>query len=177
MQGVNRSQRVAGVEELTVHTHVDNRGTLARWHDQPMMVAQANATTSPRGVIRGIHYAMHPQAKRVTCVHGAVLDVAVDLRVGSPTFGEVDVFLLNDQNRRAVHIPAGVGHGFQVITGTATVVYLLTEPHTPDLERSVNPLDPALGINWPVDEPTLSDRDKAAPTLHVALESELLPGY
>jgi len=146
-------------------------------------VAQVNCSVSRRGVIRGIHYADVPpgQAKYVTCVAGAILDVVVDLRVGSPSFGTWEAVRLDDESRRALFLAEGLGHGFQVLSDTATVLYLCSTPYASGREHGVSPLDPAIGIGWLIesedDAPVLSDKDAAAPPLHEALRAGQLPRY
>ena len=114
---------------------------------------------------------------RVIAVRGAVLDVIVDLRVGSPTFGKWEGVRLDDVDRRSVYVPEGLGHGFCALTDDATLSYVCSETYNPATEHSVHPLDPDLGIDWPAEAPQLSDRDAVAPTLAEALERGLLPSY
>lgn len=147
-------------------------------------VAQVNCSVSRRGVIRGIHYADVPpgQAKYVSCVRGAVLDVVVDLRAGSPGFGSWEAVRLDDADRRCLFVAEGLGHGFMALSGEATVLYLCSTPYAPGREHGVNPLDPALGISWPLagldgGSPVLSEKDAAAPALSQALDAGLLPRY
>jgi dTDP-4-dehydrorhamnose 3,5-epimerase len=152
-----------------------------------MEVAQANCSVSRRGVIRGIHFADVPpgQAKYVTCVSGAVLDVVVDLREGSPDFGKWEAVRLDDASRRAVFIAEGLGHGFMALTDEATVLYLCSTPYTPGREHGVHPLDPRIGIGWkpdgepllPEKDAVLSPKDAAAPPLEEALRAGQLPAY
>ncbi|MBM7786973.1 dTDP-4-dehydrorhamnose 3,5-epimerase [Tenggerimyces flavus] len=141
-------------------------------------VAQANCSVSARGVVRGLHYADVPpsQAKLVTCVRGAVLDVVVDLRVGSPTYRRWEFVELNEATRRSVYVGEGLGHGFVSLTDDATVIYLCSSPYTPEREHAVSPFDPDLAIPWPREvEPILSDKDAAA--LSLAEAEGLLPRY
>jgi dTDP-4-dehydrorhamnose 3,5-epimerase len=146
-------------------------------------VAQSNCSVSRKGVIRGVHYADVPpgQAKYVTCVAGAGLDVIVDIRVGSPTFGKWEAVPLDGTGRRAVFISEGLGHAFMALSDQATLLYLCSTPFAPGREHGVNPLDPALGIGWPLDDaggtPLLSPKDAAAPTLEEALRAGQLPAY
>ena len=102
-------------------------------------------------MVRGIHFADVPpgQAKYVTCIRGAVLDVIVDIRVGSPTFGQWEGVRLDDVDRRAVYLAEGLGHGFCALTDDATLTYLCSETYNPTGEHAVHPLDPELGIEWP----------------------------
>ncbi|MBO0789043.1 MAG: dTDP-4-dehydrorhamnose 3,5-epimerase family protein, partial [Actinobacteria bacterium] len=143
-------------------------------------VAQANCSVSHRGVIRGVHFADVPpgQAKYVTCVSGAVFDVVVDLRAGSPTFARWEPVQLDDQARRAVYLAEGLGHAFMARSDQATVLYLCTTPYAPGREHGVHPLDPGIGIGWPdVADAVLSGKDAAAPALADALAQGLLPDY
>jgi dTDP-4-dehydrorhamnose 3,5-epimerase len=133
-----------------------------------------------------VHFADVPpsQAKWVTCLHGAVVDVAVDIRVGSPTFGQWEAVELDDADRRAVYLSEGLGHAFMSVQDGSVVSYLCSTPYAPEREHGVHPLDPALGINWPTRtrdgapmEPILSGKDAAAPTLAEAERQGLLPSY
>ncbi len=135
---------------------------------------------SQRGVVRGIHFSDVPpgQAKYVTCASGAIIDVVVDLRVGSPGFGRWQAVRLDDESRHALYIGEGLGHAFVALSDRATVLYLCSTPYAPSREHGVHPLDPAIGIAWPDDLDTvLSDKDAAAPSLAEAQESGLLPAY
>jgi dTDP-4-dehydrorhamnose 3,5-epimerase len=155
-------------------------GPLAKVVGHELAVAQVNCSVSHRGVLRGIHAATVPpsQAKYVTCVRGAVLDVVVDIRVGSPTFGRYDAVRLDEPDRRAVYLSEGLGHGFLALTDDATVLYLCSTPYNPAGEFGVQPFDPAIGIEWPADvPPILSGKDETAPTLAEAADAGLLPRY
>lgn len=183
-----RPMSIPGAFEVTPVQHRDSRGTFLEWYrfdklaeavGHPLDLAQANLSTSARGVVRGIHYADVPpgQAKYVTCVAGAVLDVVVDIRVGSPSFGRWEGVRLDDEERRAVYLAEGLGHGFCAITETATVAYLCSSTYRPGHEHGLDPLDPALGIEWPTDAPLLSDKDAEAPGLATAQTSGGLPEW
>lgn len=183
-----RPLSIEGAFEITPVQHGDDRGRFLEWYrfDQlaeavghPLDLAQANLSTSAAGVVRGVHFADVPpgQAKYVTCVSGAVLDVIVDLRVGSPAFGSWEAVRLDDSDRRAVYLAEGLGHAFCSLTEGATVAYLCSATYRPGHEHGVHPLDPELGIAWPVAEPVLSAKDAAAPTLAEAGSKGLLPGY
>jgi dTDP-4-dehydrorhamnose 3,5-epimerase len=181
-----------GIEGAWVYTpqvHSDDRGSFAEAFrgaefaadlGYRLDVAQANCSVSRRGVIRGIHYADVPpgQAKYVTCVAGAILDVVVDLRTGSPSFGKWEAVQLDAGTRGAVFLAEGLGHAFMALTDDATALYLCSTPYAPGREHGVDPRDPAIGIAWPLDtEPVLSEKDAAAPTLDEALRAGLLPSY
>ena len=128
---------------------------------------QDNESLSTYGVIRGLHYQKgeHAQAKLVRVLEGAVLDVAVDLRVGSPTFGRHAAVLLTGENRRQLFIPKGFAHGFAVLSDRARFAYKCDAFYAPESEGSVNALDPELGIDWPipVEERRFSAKDRRAP--------------
>lgn len=167
----------------------DSRGSFHEWFKaadftdaagHSLQLAQANCSVSSLGTLRGIHFADVPpgQAKYVKCVRGAVLDVVVDIRVGSPTYRQWEAVRLDDVDHRAVYLSEGLGHAFMALTDDATVVYLCSEGYAPGREHGVNPLDPALAIEWPEGiTPLLSDKDAAAPTLAEAEASGLLPLY
>ncbi|MFF5025136.1 dTDP-4-dehydrorhamnose 3,5-epimerase [Streptomyces collinus] len=167
----------------------DERGSFHEWYrgaefreatGYDLTLAQANCSVSRRGVLRGVHFADVPpgQAKYVTCVRGAVLDVVVDVRVGSPTFGRWEAVRLDDDTRHAVFLAEGLGHAFMALTDDATVVYVCSAGYAPGREHGVHPLDPGLGIPWPEGvEPVMSAKDAEAPTLAEAERSGLLPGY
>ena len=178
---------VPGAWEVTTRQLRDSRGvfleqfkaaTLEEATGRRLDLAQVNLSVSARGVLRGLHFADTPpgQAKYVTCVAGAVLDVVVDLRVGSAAFGTWAAVRLDDVDRRAVFVSEGLGHAFMALSETAVVSYLCSTPYAPGREHGVHPLDPAIGIGWPADvPPLLSDKDAAAPTLAEAREQGLLP--
>ncbi|WRZ94815.1 dTDP-4-dehydrorhamnose 3,5-epimerase [Streptomyces sp. NBC_01007] len=180
------------VEGAWVHeprVFADHRGSFHEWFagadfrravGRHLGLAQANCSVSRPGVLRGIHFADVPpgQAKYVTCVRGAVLDVVADIRTGSPTFGQWEAVRLDDESHRCVYLSEGLGHAFLALASESTVVYLCSEGYTPRAEHGVHPLDTTLGIDWPVDRDLLlSDKDAAAPTLAEAARGGLLPSY
>ena len=149
----------------------------------PLHVAQANTSVSRRGVLRGLHYADVPpgQAKYVQCAGGAMLDVVVDLRVGSPTFGVWDAVRLDDENHHAVYLPEGVGHAFLALAEHTVASYLCSTPYNPPAEHGIDPLDPDLALPWalhlPRGELILSEKDAAAPRLADARRDGALPTW
>ncbi|MET8419174.1 dTDP-4-dehydrorhamnose 3,5-epimerase family protein [Streptomyces sp. NPDC005134] len=167
----------------------DSRGSFHEWFRRSdlndaaghgLQLAQANFSVSSRGTLRGIHFADVPpsQAKYVRCVRGVVLDVIVDIRVGSPTYKQWEAVRLDDVVHHAVYVAEGLGHSFMALTDDTAVVYLCSEGYAPGRERGINPLDPELGIEWPEGvTPLLSDKDAAAPSLAKAEEQGLLPSY
>ena len=184
-----RELGIAGAWEFTPRQWTDPRGVFLEWFKaevfekatgRSLVVAQANQSVSAKGTLRGVHFADVPpsQAKYVYCPWGAVLDVIVDIRVGSPTFGTHDSVRLDAIDRRAVFVPEGFGHAFIALSDDATVTYLVSEPFAPNREHGIDPMDPALALPWPTDiAPLLSDKDSAAPSLAEAEASGLLPRY
>jgi dTDP-4-dehydrorhamnose 3,5-epimerase len=127
---------------------------------------QDNVAYSRRGVLRGLHLQHpRPQAKLVSVMRGTVLDVAVDVRVGSPTFGRWASAELSDENHHQIYIPRGFAHGVLVLSDDAIVAYKCSDYYAPDAELCVRWNDPAIGITWPIAEPIVSTRDASAPLL------------
>lgn len=130
---------------------------------------QDNESKSDRGVVRGLHYQLNPfaQAKLVRVVLGAVYDVALDLRVGSPTYGKWFGIELNETNKRQLFVPRGFAHGFSVLSETAVFSYKCDNVYNKEAERAINPFDPQLGIDWQLNETEwkVSDKDRIAPML------------
>jgi dTDP-4-dehydrorhamnose 3,5-epimerase len=145
----------------------------------PFTLKQMNISSSRAGTVRGIHFADVPpsQAKYVQCFSGRILDVVVDIRVGSPTFGQWDAIELDDVSRRGLYISEGLGHAFCALSDEVTVGYLCSEPYSPSREHGIHPTDPALDLPWPDLDVVLSPKDAGAPTLAEALEAGLLPRY
>lgn len=188
-----RELSIAGAFEVTPRVHGDDRGSFLEWFradrfaeatGHRFTLAQANASVSAAGTLRGIHFADLPpgQAKWVTCLRGAAVDVVVDIRVGSTTYGLWEVVSLDDSDRRAVYLSEGLGHGFMALEDDCVVSYLCSAPYAPGREHGVHPLDPAIGISWPSAgrdgaslAPRLSDKDAQAPTLAEAEQAGLLP--
>lgn len=180
---------IPGAFSITPAQHGDDRGLFLEWFRADLLAeatghrlatVQANLSRSRRGVVRGVHFAQLPvsQAKYVTCVSGAVLDVVVDVRTGSPTFGRSVAVRLDDADRRAVFLAEGLGHAFVALTDDALVAYLCSSSYEPTREHGVHPLDPALALPWPDDVvPQLSPKDAAAPTLADAEAAGVLPSY
>lgn len=183
-----RELSVPGAWEITPTVHGDERGVFFEWFSDREFAAmtghrldlrQANTSVSSAGVLRGLHFAQLPpsQAKYVTCLRGAVLDVVVDIRVGSPTFAQWDSVLLDDVDHRSIYISEGLAHGFVALQDDSTVSYLCSAGYSPQREHTICPTDPAIGVDWPVTDPTLSERDAAAPTLAEVRAAGLLPTW
>jgi dTDP-4-dehydrorhamnose 3,5-epimerase len=185
--------RVPGAWAFTPKQLADPRGVFLEWFKadvlagaigHELVLRQANHSVSARGTLRGVHFADVPpgQAKYVYCTRGAVLDVVVDVRVGSPTYGVADAVRLDDTDRRALYLSEGLGHAFLALTDDANVTYLCSTPYAPGREHGVHPLDPALDLpslpGWPSGlSPLLSDKDAGAPTLEQARAAGTLPSY
>jgi len=184
-----RPLAIAGAWEVTPRQFPDERGVflesfrgdrLADVVGHRMTVVQTNVSVSSRGTVRGIHFADVPvgQAKYVTALTGSLIDYVVDLRVGSPTFGQWDSVLLDTVDRRAVYVAEGLGHAFFALEDGTTAHYLCSAAYNPAAEHGVNPLDPEIGLALPNGiEPRLSEKDAAAPTLAAALEAGILPDF
>jgi dTDP-4-dehydrorhamnose 3,5-epimerase len=187
--------RISGAFSVTPQQHRDDRGVFLEWFrsdrfaeaaGHAFTIAQANCSVSAAGTVRGIHFAQLPpsQAKYVTCPSGAILDVVVDIRVGSPTYGQWDAVVLDDVDRKALYLSEGLGHAFMALADDTVVNYLCSAPYAPGREHGVHPLDPAIGIEWPTEgrdgrslTPNLSPKDAQAPTLAEVAETGVLPTY
>jgi len=184
-----RELPISGAWAFLPEIHKDDRGVFLESLTQTSILAslgfrmdiqQMNISVSGRGTIRGIHFADVPpgQAKYVQCLDGQILDVIVDIRVGSPTFGTWNALELDSDSRQALYIAEGLGHAFCALTEKATVGYLCSQAYAPAREHGVDPMDTAIGIEWPTGvSVSLSDRDASAPSLHEAQESGLLPQW
>ncbi|MFB8033184.1 dTDP-4-dehydrorhamnose 3,5-epimerase [Streptomyces sp. NPDC056004] len=184
-----RQLSIAGAWVHEPKVFPDSRGSFHEWFKaselseavgHTLRLAQANFSVSSRGTLRGVHFADVPpsQAKYVKCVRGAVVDVIVDIRVGSPTYKQWEAVRLDDVDHHSVYLAEGLGHAFMALTDDASVAYLCSEGYAPGREHGINPLDPELGIEWPQGiTPLLSDKDAAAPSLAEAEEQGLLPSY
>ena len=140
----------------------------------PGLFVQDNHSYSTRGVLRGLHYQLqHPQGKLVYVLQGEVFDVAVDIRQGSPTFGHWVGEILSGDNHRQLYIPPGFAHGFCVLSEAAHFLYKCTDFYAPGDEYGLRWDDPALGIAWPVSNPSLSAKDQHYPTLATAPREHL----
>lgn len=168
--------KIPGVWIIELELREDERGFLARTfceqefseHGLNTRWVQCNLTlTKRRGMIRGLHYQAEPkpEVKLIRCVSGAVFDVLVDIRRDSPYFGKWEAFELSAQNRIALYVPAGVAHGFQCLVDNCELYYHMSEFYYPELARGIRWNDPKIGIEWPIPEPYLSERDRNLPLL------------
>jgi dTDP-4-dehydrorhamnose 3,5-epimerase len=184
-----RPLKVEGAWEVTPRQFRDERGVflesfradhLAEHVGHRLRIEQTNTSVSSRGTVRGVHFADVPpsQAKYVTAVSGSFIDFIIDIRTGSPTFGQWDSVLLDTVDRRSVYLSEGLGHAICALEDDSTVTYLCSSVYSPTREHGIHPLDPEVGLVFPGGlEPLLSPKDGAAPTLSQAYERGLLPRY
>ena len=168
--------KLDGLWLIELELREDERGFLARTYCEQEFAAhglntrwpQNNLTlTKQRGMIRGMHFQANPkpEIKLIRCATGAIFDVLVDVRRASPTLGQWQGFELSAQNHRSLYVPGGFAHGFQCLTDNCEVFYLMSEFYHADLGRGLRFNDPQIGINWPIANPTLSERDRNLPLL------------
>ena len=185
-----RELSIPDAYEITPEQFSDDRGVFFEWYrfdrlaeavGHPLDLRQGNSSVSRKGVVRGIHFADVPrgQAKYVTVAHGAVLDFAIDIRVGSPTFGEWDCVLLDTVDHKAVYLAEGLGHCIVALTDDSVVSYLVSDVYKPTAEHAINPLDPEVGLVFPTEagELVLSPKDAGASGLSAAAAAGLLPEW
>ena len=165
--------------------HEDSRGFFLETYHQRRyaengmgwVFVQDNFAHSRKNVLRGLHYQLkHGQGKLVCVTRGEIFDVSVDIRRGSPTFGQWAGFRLSHQNMRQIFLPPGVAHGYSVLSDHADVLYKCTDFYAPDDEYGIFWADPRIGIDWPVEKPVLSPKDQAYPVL-TRVPEKLLPLY
>jgi dTDP-4-dehydrorhamnose 3,5-epimerase len=157
-------------------THHDERGYFREWFKDSFIkqelgrdfhVAQSNLSKSKKGVVRGIHFSLAPegQAKWITCAHGSLWDVVVDIRPKSPTFKRWEAHKLSAGDGRSIFISEGLGHAFVALEEDSVISYLLSSSYSPTHEHAINPQDAEINISWPDLPLTFSEKDSAAPTL------------
>jgi dTDP-4-dehydrorhamnose 3,5-epimerase len=171
--------RIAGAMLFKPSPYVDERGFFCRTFDadvaraagiDPAAFAQDSLSRSERGVVRGLHVRRGDgEAKLVRCSYGAIFDVVVDLRPGSPSYRHWESFELRDDDQVSLYVPAGCAHGFQALTSPADVSYRIDRPHNPAEDVSIAFDDPELAIPWPLPVAAVSSRDRAAPPLAAAV--------
>ncbi|MER5704801.1 dTDP-4-dehydrorhamnose 3,5-epimerase family protein [Micromonospora sp. NPDC002296] len=180
---------IPGAYVIEPHRFPDHRGAffesmrtdvLEPHLGKPFVARQINYSVSRRGTLRGIHGSALPpgQAKFVSCVRGAMRDIIVDLRVGSPTFGRHVVTELDPASGRALYIPEGVGHAFLALADDTCACYAVSTVFAPQAEIEVDALDPELALPWELSgPPVMSDKDRAAPTLAAMRDAGRLPAF
>ena len=166
--------RIADLVLIEPEVHGDERGFLVEtfrdglWRELgiDMQAAQENHSRSGKNILRGLHFQTSPgQAKLVRCLRGRIWDVAVDLRRDSPTYGEWEGHELDDEKHRQFLVPVGFAHGFCVLSDAADVAYKLSSLYDPATEAGIAWDDPDVGVEWPISDPMLSERDTSAPRL------------
>ena len=166
--------------------HEDKRGITKEWFKSSQNlkqtglhfnVAQSIYSKSKKGVIRGIHYSLNPnsQWKWISCVNGSIFTVLVDIRLNSPTFGQHESIVLSESNGMGVLIQASLGHSFQSLSENSIVVYNLSTEYEPEFEHRINPFDTSFNIEWPIDNPILSEKDFKGDSLKVKIQKRELP--
>ena len=142
-------------------------------------IKQTNTSSSSKGSVRGIHYALVPpsQAKLVQCQRGSIKDYVIDIRVDSPTFGQFEEIELNEKSASAIFIEEGLAHAFVALENQTVVTYFVTEKYNPEREKGINPFDKTLNVKWPDIELILSEKDKQAISLEEAKNQGLLPTF
>lgn len=163
---------IPGLQLIKPKVHRDERGFFLEMYQKEryddlgvgLSFLQDNHSYSVKGVVRGMHF-QKGQAKLVTCAKGEILDVAVDIRPHSPTFGQYEMVHLTEENHHQFYIPDGFAHGFCVLSDEANVIYKVSSLYNPETEGGFRYDDPDVGIDWPIESPILSERDKKAPLL------------
>ncbi len=175
-----------GVYVIKTSAFNDHRGAFARWFCANEMkdvlegqtVVNVNfSRTTKKGSVRGMHYQLPPHAetKMVRCIKGKVLDIIVDIRKNSPTFLQHFEIELSEHNMKMIYIPKGFAHGFQSLEDDSEIMYLVTEYYSPDFEAGLNPMDPALHIDWPLPLTDISDKDKNRTPIEPTFSGLLIP--
>jgi len=173
--------KLKGTFEIILHPHTDERGFFMRTYDDAIFknygldkkwVQENHSRSEHKGVIRGLHFQFPAfvETKMVRCIRGAVLDIFIDLRKNSETFGQWDAIELSEENKKMILIPRGFAHGFCTLTDISEVVYKVDNYYSPDHECGLLWNDPDLNIEWPVEKPILSDKDKKNMTLKEFIE-------
>jgi dTDP-4-dehydrorhamnose 3,5-epimerase len=166
--------RIPGLVLVEPVVHPDSRGFFLETYRREdyrrlgvdVEFVQDNHSRSQRDAVRAFHFQLRPgQAKLVRAARGEIYDVAIDLRRGSPTYGQHESFVLDDRSHRQLFVPVGFAHGFCVTSETADVTYKVSSYYDPENERGIAFDDPALGVSWPVEQPLVSERDRSNPRL------------
>lgn len=171
-----KSLRLNEVKLLEPVVHLDQRGFFLESYNESLLrdneikykfVQDNQSISKEAGVLRGLHYQLNPkaQAKLIMVVRGAVYDVVLDIRRSSPTFGQWVGTILSEHNHRQLLVPKGFAHGFCTLVPNTQVLYKVDEYYSPENDRGILWNDPALGIDWPTSNPTLSDKDQRHPLL------------
>jgi len=181
---VFKETSLSGIILIEPSVFSDSRGYFLETYNQKEYTnyinksfVQDNHSHSGKGVIRGLHYQLNnPQGKIIYVVRGEIFDVGVDIRKGSPTFGKWQGFSLSSDNHKQIYIPEGFAHGFCVLSDEADVTYKCTKLYTPEDEYVLNWSDAQIDIDWPVNDPIISEKDNQSPFLK-DIPEDLLPSY
>jgi dTDP-4-dehydrorhamnose 3,5-epimerase len=184
-----RALSIPGAWLIQSRVFTDDRGTFTEWFKSSSLTEltgqsfeplQANVSVSNAGVIRGIHYSLAPkgQAKLVTVMSGSICDFAIDVRIGSPTYGKYESVLLTAGDGQAMFLQSNMAHAFQALEDNTVVSYLVSSEYSPAEEKEITPLCPDLALTWSADLPiVLSDKDRVAPRLQQCQKENLLPSF
>ena len=178
--------KISGSWKIEFQKFEDNRGffyesfkaeEFQKLFGRNFVIKQTNTSSSSKGSVRGIHYALVPpsQAKLVQCQRGSIKDYVIDIRIGSPTFGQFEELALDEKSASAVFIEEGLAHAFVALENNTVVTYYVSEKYNPEREKGINPFDKKLNVKWPDVELILSDKDKVALSLDQAESEGLLP--
>ena len=178
--------KISGSWKIEFQKFEDNRGFFYesfKAEEFPKLIGrnfdikQTNTSSSSKGSVRGIHYALIPpsQAKLVQCQRGAIKDYVIDIRIGSPTFGQFEEIALDEKSASAVFIEEGLAHAFVALENITIVTYYVSEKYNPEREKGINPFDKTLNVKWPEIELILSEKDKEAISLEESKNQGLLP--
>ena len=178
---------IKGVFEITPDTYNDDRGSFTEVYRNSLLNSvnlfpewkQLNTSISKLNTIRGLHYGKYPKphSKLVTCVQGKALDVVLDIRVGSATFGKFEYLILDSEKRNSIYVPDGFAHAFQSLENNTTINYLVTNEFNAKYEKCINPLSGSLNLPWILGSWIISDKDRSAPNFLDGTESNNLPVY
>jgi dTDP-4-dehydrorhamnose 3,5-epimerase len=180
--------KISGSWKIEFQKFDDNRGffyesfkeeDFKKLISRNLNIKQTNTSSSSKGSVRGIHYALVPpsQAKLVQCQRGSIKDYVIDIRVGSPTFGQFEEIELNENSASAIFIEEGLAHAFVALENQTVVTYFVTEKYNPEREKGINPFDKTLNVKWPDLELILSEKDKQAISLDESKAQGLLPNF
>ena len=178
--------KISGSWKIEFQKFEDNRGFFYesfKAEEFPKLIGrnfdikQTNTSSSAKGSVRGIHYALVPpsQAKLVQCQRGSIKDYVIDIRIGSPTFGKFEAIDLDEKSASAIFIEEGLAHAFVALENNTIVTYYVSEKYNPEREKGINPFDEKLNVKWPDIELILSGKDKVALSLDQAKSEGLLP--
>ena len=167
---------IKGIYEIQLEPNIDNRGFFMRIYDKEIFekynlskewIQENHSRSEQKGTIRGLHFQLPPftETKLIRCIKGAVLDVFVDLRLNSKTFGQWDSVELSEENKKCVYIPKGFAHGFCALSDISEVLYKVDSVYKPEFEAGIIWNDKDINIDWNIDSPVLSDKDKKNLTL------------